>query len=175
MILFELVYPLKTHMEKRERLNELRKGKLPENLLESYKGISELILRMTNSNPSKRPSARMVLSSLEFENEEISSEKSPKRNRFFSDDVKDNRFKDFEIVEFGPVIAKNMRLVIPANMKTVTNSYQIVESTFAFSVQEMVYEDDFVQTNFNGLLGNVNNEDSWEHIGNKIIDEKVII
>jgi hypothetical protein len=166
MILFELIYPLKTHMEKRERLNELRKGKLPEGLLDRYRGISELILRMTNSDASKRPSAKCVLSIVEFEIDEISAEKSPKRNRFFSDDVKDRKIRDFEVVEWNHIVMNNPKYVLPTNLKTITDSYQLIESTIAFTLREMICEEENGQ-NY------IFKEDSWEHVGNKIIDEKL--
>jgi hypothetical protein len=175
MILLELVYPLKTHMEKRERLNELRKGKLPENFVDNFKSLSWLILSMTDNDPSKRPSAKSVVILLEIEIERLCADKSsPKRNRFFSDDVKDRKYKDFEM-ELKPIANefKNYSKFVNATHLKCTNCSNLIESTVDFSLED-VFEENVRQTMLNCFLKSVYNEDSWELIGGKNIDGKVI-
>jgi len=60
-ILFEMVYPLKTAMEKNQRFKELRESlKLPENLSRNYASLCSLILDMIAVNSEQRPEASLV-------------------------------------------------------------------------------------------------------------------
>jgi hypothetical protein len=97
LILFELVYPVRTGMEKHERFSEMRKGILPDNLMGKYNGIARLILQMTDSDMTKRPCIKTVLKSigneiLKLESNNIGlgiSEVLTQRNRFYSFDERD--------------------------------------------------------------------------------------
>lgn len=62
LILFEMIHPLKTGMEKHQKSLELRKGKIPNSLLESQPQLSELILSMVSENPSNRPCSTEIIS-----------------------------------------------------------------------------------------------------------------
>ncbi len=48
-------------MEKRERLNEIRKGKLPEEFVNKYNSLSSLIIRTTHQNICERPDAAELM------------------------------------------------------------------------------------------------------------------
>jgi hypothetical protein len=54
-------------MEKRERLNELRKGKLPLEFINKYKGISRIILKAIDSGIYNRPNASELVEAIEDE------------------------------------------------------------------------------------------------------------
>ena len=55
-------------MEKREKLTEIRNGKLPEEFVKKYKSLSSLILTCTNTNITERPDAGVLMECI---NEEI--------------------------------------------------------------------------------------------------------
>jgi serine/threonine protein kinase len=61
IILFELMYPLITGMERAKKITSLRNGVLPEELLVAYPKEAALILWMTAFNPEHRPSASELL------------------------------------------------------------------------------------------------------------------
>jgi translation initiation factor 2-alpha kinase 4 len=61
LVLFEMVHPLKTGMEKHQKSLELRKGKIPMSLLESQPKLSELILSMVSENPGNRPCSSEII------------------------------------------------------------------------------------------------------------------
>jgi translation initiation factor 2-alpha kinase 1 len=67
IILFELLHPFNTVMEKEKCVNQLkREGKLPESFVSSFPEVSQIILDLTSSDASKRPSASTVLLSTIF-------------------------------------------------------------------------------------------------------------
>jgi len=62
LVLLELVYPLKTGMEKVQIFKELKEnGKLPEIFVQKYQNLSTLILDMTSKISTKRPEAYEIL------------------------------------------------------------------------------------------------------------------
>ncbi len=64
VILLELTSDFKTQHERAQALINLRERKtLPDKFTSSFSHESELILWMTENDPSKRPSAEMILSS----------------------------------------------------------------------------------------------------------------
>ena len=60
IILFELLYVFKTYMEKVEKINELKKGKLPLDFTNMYPYESNIILNMVNLNPNIRPNIKNI-------------------------------------------------------------------------------------------------------------------
>ncbi|EPY50757.1 PEK protein kinase Hri2 [Schizosaccharomyces cryophilus OY26] len=61
MVLFELLHPFDTAMERASKLRDLRQGVLPDKFIENYVCESSLILWMTARDPSKRPMLSEVL------------------------------------------------------------------------------------------------------------------
>eukprot|EP00795_Rhopilema_esculentum_P001619 gene1619-16078_t len=61
IILFELFMPFKTAMERHELFRGLRKGDLPCQIMERWPQVGDLILKMTEPSPWKRPDARAIL------------------------------------------------------------------------------------------------------------------
>ena len=63
LILFEMLYPIKTGMEKHKIFFDLKqRAKVPESFALSYPGITALIVGMVDPNPNKRPDLKEVLS-----------------------------------------------------------------------------------------------------------------
>ncbi|WBW72500.1 eIF2 alpha kinase Hri2 [Schizosaccharomyces osmophilus] len=77
IVLFELLYPFDTTMERASKLRDLRQGVLPDEFIEKHGCESSLILWMTAKDPSKRPMLSDVLKCnlLPSYSEEIHSEK----------------------------------------------------------------------------------------------------
>ncbi|EPX74638.1 PEK protein kinase Hri2 [Schizosaccharomyces octosporus yFS286] len=77
IVLFELLYPFDTAMERALRLRDLRQGVLPDEFIEKHGCESSLILWMTAKDPSKRPMLSDVLKCdlLPSYSEEVLSEK----------------------------------------------------------------------------------------------------
>jgi serine/threonine protein kinase len=73
LIFFELVYPMKTQMEKNKLFNDIKQfKKLPKQLLENYQ-ISQILLKMVCENPKNRPTSDELL--IYIENELINTKK----------------------------------------------------------------------------------------------------
>lgn len=69
LILFEMLYPIKTGMEKHQTFFDLKqRAKVPESFELNYPGVTTLIVGMVDPNPVKRPDLKDVLSCV---NEEI--------------------------------------------------------------------------------------------------------
>jgi len=67
IILFELLYPFNTAMEKEKCVNRLKsQGKLPDSFVALLPEVSQMILNLTAVDPSVRPSAAQVLESSLF-------------------------------------------------------------------------------------------------------------
>jgi len=67
IVLFELIYPIRTSMEKSLKLNELKKRhKVPDNFFKLYPKLSSLIIEMTNINPQNRPNCSEILTMIEI-------------------------------------------------------------------------------------------------------------
>jgi serine/threonine protein kinase len=64
IILFELMYPLKTQMERAQVLNALKKGSFPDDFVTAYPKEMALILWLMSEDPNHRPTASQLL---EFE------------------------------------------------------------------------------------------------------------
>jgi len=92
IILFEMVYPLQTGMERHQTLKELKeKARIPESLSSKYPGISSLIVDMLEKIPSRRPTAKDVaerltceLKSLQIQNTQVNHQK---RKRLLSEEI----------------------------------------------------------------------------------------
>ena len=68
LILFEMLHPIKTGMEKHQTFSDLKKkGKVPECFSIKYPHISSAIVKMVDSNPLKRPEIKDVLNYVEEE------------------------------------------------------------------------------------------------------------
>jgi serine/threonine protein kinase len=66
IMLFELLYPMYTGMERSLCLGRLRNGKFPGDWqYSSFPSLQELILRMLSTNPADRPSAGEVATHIE--------------------------------------------------------------------------------------------------------------
>lgn len=87
LILLELVLPIKTEMERNTLFIEIKeKNEIPKNLKLAYPQISEILLKMVNSDPKTRPSACELLS---FFNLITSS----KEENEISENLKNNNYK----------------------------------------------------------------------------------
>lgn len=64
VILFELVYPCVTAMEKGKCVDKLKARDLPRNLTAKWPHVAEIILKLTSARPHVRPSAEEVLQKL---------------------------------------------------------------------------------------------------------------
>ncbi|CAD8047115.1 unnamed protein product [Paramecium sonneborni] len=65
IIFFEMLWKIKTYFEKIRLIQDLTKDSLlPPDLFKEYPIESELILKMVNKNPKKRPTAQQVLDTL---------------------------------------------------------------------------------------------------------------
>jgi len=92
LILFDLVYPIKTVMEKHKLFESLKKGLVPHVIKEKLPLVSKLLETLINDDPVLRPRAKEIVILLEeyiaqFEKlKEIkSSSPQKKRKRFFSE------------------------------------------------------------------------------------------
>jgi serine/threonine protein kinase len=66
LILFEMIYPIKTGMEKHKIFSDLKKrGKIPESLEKKYPIIAGIIKKMVDVNPIKRPDVKDILIKIE--------------------------------------------------------------------------------------------------------------
>lgn len=75
IIFFEMIYPITTGMERHNLLKNLKeKNFLPDNLTNKFPYISEFILKMTHSEPEKRPDCKSLI----FNIDEIISKKNPR-------------------------------------------------------------------------------------------------
>jgi serine/threonine protein kinase len=61
LILFELSFPMKTIMERNSRFDELKKGKICDNIKQQSAIISRLLSLMVNNDPSVRPKASEII------------------------------------------------------------------------------------------------------------------
>ncbi len=82
LVLYEIINPFKTHMEKNLRFSDLKKGKICGNLLNNQEVLENLILEMCNIDPNKRPDTNKIL---EIVKNEISN-----KNKKISINIKDN-------------------------------------------------------------------------------------
>lgn len=64
VVLVELFSSFGTAMERAETLDNLRRGKLPDDFISSYPTQAALALRMVATNPSERPSCKEILSEI---------------------------------------------------------------------------------------------------------------
>lgn len=68
LILFEMLHPIKTGMEKHKIFFDLKKrAKVPDSFALNYPGITAIIVRMVDANPIKRPDLKDVLYSVHEE------------------------------------------------------------------------------------------------------------
>ncbi|KAJ5072221.1 eukaryotic translation initiation factor 2-alpha kinase eif2-alpha kinase -related [Anaeramoeba ignava] len=71
IILFELLYPFYTQMERIKMITQLReKQELPKEFYEKYPEFSELILQMVSLDPQKRPTCKQLLNNPLFKSKE---------------------------------------------------------------------------------------------------------
>ncbi|KAM9330344.1 eukaryotic translation initiation factor 2-alpha kinase 3 [Gastrophryne carolinensis] len=71
LILFELLYPFSTNMERVRILTELRDLKFPSLFTQSYPHEQNMVLHMLSPIPSERPEAEEIIESPLFENIEV--------------------------------------------------------------------------------------------------------
>jgi len=134
LILFELVVPFKTLMEKHERFRDLKNNKIPENLNNLYKNLAHLITSMTDKSPSRRPETKYILNTIQDEIKELEnvgnnnqSNLIKKRKRFLSEELSQIKsyefFMIFEDSEDHPqrifikIIADKM-LILPSKISS---------------------------------------------------------
>lgn len=61
ILLFELVYSFHTNMERIEKINSLREGNLPSDLVKNFQNVAKLIKRLIARNVDQRPNATDLL------------------------------------------------------------------------------------------------------------------
>ncbi|XKL63554.1 hypothetical protein PGB90_005918 [Kerria lacca] len=69
ILLFELIYPFHTNMERIEEINKLRNGVLPSDLEEKFPNTAQLIKRLVSRNTNNRPTGSELLNNLSDINE----------------------------------------------------------------------------------------------------------
>ena len=143
LVLFDLVYPMKTRMEKQTLFDEIKKGYLPLVIKEKSKIISKLLSSMINNDPNKRPNAKEIIRLLtEYMNQydKIEDNLSNKENinparrsrkRFLSQDIQ--KIKAFElqmkINEGRNTFWKNMY-----NFKIILDGLRLLMINFLFLI-----------------------------------------
>ena len=109
LVLFDLVYPFKTEMERRNLFDQVKQGKIPIIIKEKFPVISKLISSTICNDPNARPQAKELVIllteylnnfkkiSLEFQSKaDVSRISSRGRKRFLSEDI--TKFKSFELL-----------------------------------------------------------------------------
>jgi serine/threonine protein kinase len=99
IILLEMIYPLRTGMERHSVFKDLREsGRVPLKLQAAFPELSELIVQMTSKCSSKRPETKEVVEKIKniIKNFEDKYLNTRKRSRCFSDDIAN--IKSFEIL-----------------------------------------------------------------------------
>jgi len=113
LILFELAFPMKTNMERNTHFDNIKKGKVSDNIKSQSPIISRLISLMVNENPEMRPKAFEIISAIneyllqkdkmtsklqlsEISNNGLSPKNSTSRKRFFSEDIQ--KLKSYELL-----------------------------------------------------------------------------
>jgi hypothetical protein len=140
-------------MEKRERLNDIRNGKLPEEFIQKYQSLSSLILRITNTDFSERPDATELI---DYINDEIFSTENDfviiakknngRRTRFNSDDL---------TIEYD-------YLVIDVNYSDRLDS-TMIDSDFTRSISvDTLYEN--YDSDYEGMSSSYFLDYSWHYI-----------
>jgi hypothetical protein len=107
LILFELIYPLGTAMEKHERFAELRKGMIPKTFEQRFYSLSRLILQMTDIDINNRPDTGYIIQAIQNEILRLEGntlgldlgELVIQRERYFSFDLKNDLIKSIESFE----------------------------------------------------------------------------
>lgn len=66
-ILYELLCPFRTSMERKFRFQELKSGKIIEFFKEQNKTITDLLVAMTDNDPNKRPDALKIIETVKDE------------------------------------------------------------------------------------------------------------
>lgn len=105
LVLFELMQPFKTQMEKNMKFEQIKKGKIPLNLESEEPVLAELILAMCQQEPKQRPNTKEIMKILL---KEIS-------NKYFlvlelnaSEDAELLSLKDFEYKNYFTASSKNL-------------------------------------------------------------------
>lgn len=71
VLAFELFQPFGTEMERVCTLDSLREGKIPESFSQRWPVLTKYIMKLTNQDPSIRPTANQLLQSNLFCNKDI--------------------------------------------------------------------------------------------------------
>lgn len=91
LILFELIYPMKTFMEKKDLFDSIKAEKIPDKAKNSLiKELGELILLMLNKNPNLRPKSSdlvELISNISSLNVDVSLRKESSSSLSSSDDL----------------------------------------------------------------------------------------
>jgi len=61
LVLFEMLNPFNTKMEKNIKFQDLKKGKIPQDLLTKETALTKLILCMCNQDPKVRPNSKEII------------------------------------------------------------------------------------------------------------------
>ncbi len=110
LVLFDMIYPFKTEMERKSLFEQVKKGKIPIIIKEKFPIISKLISSTICNDPNSRPKAKeLVLILTEYLNKffkvsslepklkpDFSSISSKGRKRFLSEDI--TKIKSFELL-----------------------------------------------------------------------------
>jgi hypothetical protein len=94
-------------MEKREKLAEIRNGKVPEEFIKKYQSLSSLILATTNSNIKERPDAGVLLECIDEEIQclqqdfVIITNNTRGRTRSYSDDMTEISYLFIEFSDYS--------------------------------------------------------------------------
>jgi hypothetical protein len=163
-------------MEKHERLNDLRKGKLPEGFYKKYSKLSELILQISHHNVNVRLDSKNLITSIE--NELLQLENIPytkkSRNRFYSDDINEKSYLfDFQLVDLNltekinAIVSSNKLFIFPFQSKKALYAYDLIESTMNYTIRDSIIELNIEHPLMNNCkLKSIYNDDSWEFVKN---------
>jgi serine/threonine protein kinase len=99
LILFDLVYPIRTFMEKQKLFENLKKGLIPTIIKEQLPLVHKLLISLINDDASTRPKAREIVFLL---TEYLAQYKKQKEAKAFSPSKKRKRFLSEEIQKVVP-------------------------------------------------------------------------
>lgn len=94
LVLYDLVYPMKTLMEKQKSFESLKKGNIPKIINEKLPLVGKLLTSLVNNDPCSRPKAKEIVFLLteyiaqtekQIEAKLVSPAK--KRKRFLSEEI----------------------------------------------------------------------------------------
>lgn len=172
LVLFEMLTPMTTGMEKHTRFTELKKyAKIPDSIIKRYPVLANLILRMVNVNPILRPSANEILAEVENHMTSLKNKIGLPSNACLNEDesITEVFFKfedESQLRKMYIKIIQKILLILPeAKSNKATYAYNLEECEIVHDTDKALLEIDHPILN---KLIFVQNEDMMEKIKNVI-------